>query len=870
MVDAPHTGATHIEQSQSQKEVTANAAFDRISYFMAGTRSYGSVSGDVTPTTITPDFEWQTAVRFVLNGTPGASINFNTPASTSLKKLFVLENNLDDDAVAQVTGGGGASVTVPQGESRLLYSDGADVIEIASAGAITFLDLSDTPGSYSGQAGKGVRVNGAGTALEFGEAASAVGTRPRLKGCRATLSANLTGQDATGGGLAIPFDAEDFDTDSFHDTVTNNTRLTVPSGVTAVRVGGTVETTTGTQTANEGLLLRLFMNGSGAFNQNAQQAVEVSGFGGGLSISSGPIYVTAGDYFELRLFAEADNSVDIDDNHTNFWIEAVEEEGATDFPTGFIAIQPQFKGALANKTGTQSISDVTTTTLSWNQVVYDTSFDPDDGGTPQRFWLGADFTFVDGDVTTGTDNIAETGHGFTTGEGPVRLSNAGGALPTGLSTGTNYWIIRVDDDNFKFAASRADAIAGTAVDITAAAGGGTHTVERETKLVVPAGVTRIRLHAGVEWDGNSNAGQHAISVTKNGSFAVDGRADDKRESGGVGFGMIMQADGPALEVVEGDWFEVAVFINTSDSSATDVVNGAATFFAIEVVEQDNALAFPGVTVERPHIGAIATLSGNETGVNATGGHTISLDGTEYDTGYRGTALFSLSDNGFVIPSGVNRVRVGGVVSITNATDTEFLLVEIEVNGSTFVGRPRNAFRGGTQPTASVESAVIDVDAGDIITLKYTVQADTSTDVVATNTSLWIEVVETQDAAFPPEPAEVYLSTAAWNGGAFPTSVSVFKKVASRRFSLNDDLSGSVGHADSGPNGGAVGIDVQRNGVSIGTISFADSSGAAQTATFVTSGGGQEDFEVGDRLDLVGPANWQSMDDVALNLLAFRT
>lgn len=82
-------------------------------------------------------------------------------------------------------------------------------------------------------------------------------------------------------------------------------------------------------------------------------------------------------------------------------------------------------------------------------------------------------TFIDGDVTVGSDSVAETAHGYMTGlEGQLTTS---GTLPGGLSTATNYYIIRVDADSFKFATSRANAEAGTAVDITSAAGGGAHT-----------------------------------------------------------------------------------------------------------------------------------------------------------------------------------------------------------------------------------------------------------------------------------------------------------------------------------------------------------------------------------------------------------
>lgn len=97
-----------------------------------------------------------------------------------------------------------------------------------------------------------------------------------------------------------------------------------------------------------------------------------------------------------------------------------------------------------------------------------------------------DLTFVDGDVTTGTDTIAEAAHGMTTGEGPYRVSNSGGALPTGLAVDTNYWIIAPTAGTYKFASSKANALALTAVDITAAAGGGTHTLRRAQNDVIIA------------------------------------------------------------------------------------------------------------------------------------------------------------------------------------------------------------------------------------------------------------------------------------------------------------------------------------------------------------------------------------------------
>jgi hypothetical protein len=86
-------------------------------------------------------------------------------------------------------------------------------------------------------------------------------------------------------------------------------------------------------------------------------------------------------------------------------------------------------------------------------------------------------TFVDGDVTPADDTIGITGHGFLTGL-KVAASTSG-VLPAGLSAG-NYYVIKVDDDTIKLATTQANAVAGTAVDITAAAGGGTHTLTPAT------------------------------------------------------------------------------------------------------------------------------------------------------------------------------------------------------------------------------------------------------------------------------------------------------------------------------------------------------------------------------------------------------
>lgn len=81
------------------------------------------------------------------------------------------------------------------------------------------------------------------------------------------------------------------------------------------------------------------------------------------------------------------------------------------------------------------------------------------------------FNFIDGDVNPGTETITENNHGMSNGQ-QVRLTNSGGALPAGLSAGTTYYVVGVTANTFQLSTT----LGGSAVNITGAAGGGTHTL----------------------------------------------------------------------------------------------------------------------------------------------------------------------------------------------------------------------------------------------------------------------------------------------------------------------------------------------------------------------------------------------------------
>lgn len=191
------------------------------------------------------------------------------------------------------------------------------------------------------------------------------------------------------------------------------------------------------------------------------------------------------------------------------------------------------------------------------------------------------FVFVDADVSVVDNQITEADHNMATGD-RITLSTTG-VLPGGLSAATSYYVIRVSSSVFKLATTAALATAGTAIDITSAAGGGNHTVTMydrfriaETAHGLVSGNWIYLFHAAA---GTNNrlryAGWWQVDVAATNSFSVryagDGTATSANDvdryvaaSAGVDIPIWIGTDGNRAQVGANDISERTAMLRLAE------------------------------------------------------------------------------------------------------------------------------------------------------------------------------------------------------------------------------------------------------------------------------------------------------------------
>lgn len=121
---------------------------------------------------------------------------------------------------------------------------------------------------------------------------------------------------------------------------------------------------------------------------------------------------------------------------------------------------------------------------------------------------------VNSEVNVDANTVTVPVHGYTTGF-KVQLTTTG-TLPGGLATATDYFLIVVDANTLKFATSLANALAGTAINITNQ--GSDEAVNTITGVAIAgASVTFRKSNDGVDWIDV----QTATSITVDGSVMTE-------------------------------------------------------------------------------------------------------------------------------------------------------------------------------------------------------------------------------------------------------------------------------------------------------------------------------------------------------------
>lgn len=220
-----------------------------------------------------------------------------------------------------------------------------------------------------------------------------------------------------------------------------------------------------------------------------------------------------------------------------------------------------FRGALAKLSiGLTALNFTTATVIPWDAEEYDTD-------TIHNFSSTVTITIASPGVVTWN------AHGLPNGA-TIVLSTTG-ALPTGLTAGTTYYIVSAAANTFQLAATTG----GAAINTTGTQSG-THTATNYSCMKVPAGVTKIRLSACVRIDSNTSANWLLFGFNKNGATNVPGLNRQSVEISST-VATFVSVQSPVITVVAGDCFETAL---QSEADTSIDINIVPSNFALEIIE----------------------------------------------------------------------------------------------------------------------------------------------------------------------------------------------------------------------------------------------------------------------------------------------
>ena len=166
-----------------------------------------------------------------------------------------------------------------------------------------------------GKIDSGVYSKNPGTGLTLSANAivgcSPTATNLNFSGC---LVFNSTDQSiTTSTNTYLSFDSEVYDTNNFHETSTNNSRITIPKGISVVEVFCAVRwaaNSTGFR------VVELAKNNDASERGCPRHLISASN-DTSTSMSSAPLYVSENDYFEVQVYQSSGSNLNVAHTDTN-------------------------------------------------------------------------------------------------------------------------------------------------------------------------------------------------------------------------------------------------------------------------------------------------------------------------------------------------------------------------------------------------------------------------------------------------------------------------------------------------------------------------------------------------------------------------